>query len=336
MESNSISRFVDLHRHHDTSLTPESISRVAKLLHIGEFENKTIDQIKLQVQAPDGSNWDQWYQYLNEARKSFVSVTSVAELTRDVIKNAAKEGLTILELRISLLSTVDKIREYNASENKANYWDVSRRTLEAILTVRDQETQNTDMGIDLILSISCQKKYRERVSSYVDLMKDYASKIIAVDLTNELETEPSFYKADLKRIRPYIPFLTIHCMETTKPERGWDALKLDPDRLGHGINSVQDPELVQEIRRRNIVLEICPLSNILTGVTNAQNHPFRKLDEAGVKITINHDGLNNATSLNDDYIFVQKTFGYREEDLLRFVQNGLDNAFRNIRKKTLH
>jgi hypothetical protein len=70
---------VDLHRHHDTSHTPESISRVSRLLHIPALENQTIEQIRKQVQAPPGSSFDEWYSCLKEVRKAYVSTAAVAD-----------------------------------------------------------------------------------------------------------------------------------------------------------------------------------------------------------------------------------------------------------------
>ena len=334
MESISTPILVDLHRHQDTSHSPESISRIARLLHIESFEHKSIEEIRRQVQAPTGATWEQWYNCLKEVRKAYVSVVAVAELTRDVIKDAAKEGLAILELRVSLLSAVDAIRTNNTTEAQANFWNVARRTLEAILEAKRQETASSEMVVDLILSISCQNKYLSYIHSYVDLMKDYSSDIIAVDLTNEQENKPTTYRADLERIRPHIQFLTVHCMEKMGPDRGWDALELAPDRIGHGIRAVEDPLLVQEIARKAIPLEICPLSNILTSVASPQNHPFRRLNESGVRVTINHDGLNDVTLLKDDYAFVKKTFGYDDQDMLRFMQNGWESAFLNMKRNS--
>jgi adenosine deaminase len=329
--SGRLTNLYDLHRHHDTSHTPESILRVAQLLSIERYANMSLEDIRREVQTPDGSTRNQWYQCLKNARKAYVSPMAVAELTRDVLRDAARQGLGLLELRLSMLSTVSAIRENNPTLLAKDFWTVARDTLEALLDIRRQETDTLIMPVDLILSISCQSKYLNFVDSYIDLMKDYASEIIAVDLTNEEENKPSTYKAALDRIRPHIPFLTIHCMETAGPERGWDALTLFPQRIGHGIRAIEDPMLLREIRRRNIVLEVCPLSNLLMGAATSSNHPFRRLDEAGLTLTINHDGLNDSRTLKDDYAFVRSTFGYSDADMRRFVQNGKAYAFRSLK-----
>jgi adenosine deaminase len=291
----------------------------------------SVEDIRREVQAPPGSTWNQWYDCLKKVRKAYVSPEAVAELTRDVIKDALRQELGLLELRISLLSTVTAIRDNNPKEAGKDFWYVARDTFEAILDVKKAETQSSQMPVDLTLSISCQTKYLPYVDQYVELMKDYAKQITAVDLTNEEENKPSTYKSALDRIRPQIGFLTIHCMEKMGPARGWDALTLSPQRLGHGIRAIEDRELVDEIRKRGIILEVCPLSNLLTGVATSQNHPFRLLDKAGLKLTINHDGLNDGTTLDNDYDFVQTNFLYSEKDIARFAENGRLSAFRNMR-----
>jgi len=323
----------DLHRHHDTSLTPESISRVAKLLGIAHFETMSVGDIRREVQAPPGSDWDQWYACLKKVRKAYVSSKAVAELTRDVIRDASGQGLGLLELRVSLLSTANAIRDNSPTEASKDFWVVARNTLDEILNVMRQETKGSQMPVDLIMSISCQTKYLAYIDQYVGLIKEYAKEIIAVDLTNEKENPPSAYEKALTRIRSHIEFLTIHCMERQEvgPKRGWDALKLSPQRLGHGIWAVNDPKLVREIRRQGVTLEVCPCSNILTGAATKEDHPFRRLDQAGLKLTINHDGLNDDTTLDDDYAFVQENFSYSDTDMLRFAKNGRASAFRNMR-----
>ncbi len=326
-----VTGWVDLHRHHDTSHTPESIHRVAHKFGISPFVNMTIEEIRQAVQAPPGSDWNQWYECLKKVRKTYVSPAVVAEMTHDVVSDAAQQSLAGLELRVSLLSTVTAVRENNPHYAAMNFWVVAREIMDRLVEIKRQWFSDT-MTLDLIMSISCQNKHLPLVDDYVNMMKEYAADIIAIDLTNEEDNKPSTYKRAIDRIRDQIPFLTIHCMEKMGPDRGWDALTLSPQRLGHGIRAIEDPKLVEEISTRGIVLEVCPLSNILTGVATRANHPFKKLDQAGITVTINHDGLNDDTTLKDDYTFIQSAFGYSDNDMERFAENGRKAAFRNMRQ----
>jgi aminodeoxyfutalosine deaminase len=69
-----------------------------------------------------------------------------------------------------------------------------------------------------------------------------------------------------------------------------EALELRPARLRHGIRAVEDPALLAEIARRGLVLDVCPTSNLRTGVVSTlDEHPLPALRAAGIACTINTD-----------------------------------------------
>jgi adenosine deaminase len=85
--------------------------------------------------------------------------------------------------------------------------------------------------------------------------------------------------------------LTAHAGEEGGPESVWGALRsLRVERIGHGVRSVEDPELMEYLVERQIPLEVCPTSNLRTGVVaHWDEHPVRELIEAGALVTINTD-----------------------------------------------
>jgi aminodeoxyfutalosine deaminase len=65
---------------------------------------------------------------------------------------------------------------------------------------------------------------------------------------------------------------------------------LAADRIRHGIRSVEDPGLVTELAGRGTVLDVCPLSNLRTGVVRSlEEHPLPQLVAAGVRCSISTD-----------------------------------------------
>jgi aminodeoxyfutalosine deaminase len=82
-----------------------------------------------------------------------------------------------------------------------------------------------------------------------------------------------------------------HAGEFAGPESVRGALEaLGADRIRHGIRSVEDPALVHELRDREIVLDVCPISNVRTGaVASLGEHPLRQLVGAGVRCSISTD-----------------------------------------------
>jgi aminodeoxyfutalosine deaminase len=78
---------------------------------------------------------------------------------------------------------------------------------------------------------------------------------------------------------------------------------LDADRIRHGIRSVEDPGLVAELAGRGTVLDVCPLSNLRTGVVGSlEEHPLPRLVAAGVRCSISTDDpAMFDTNLTRDY-----------------------------------
>ncbi len=123
--------------------------------------------------------------------------------------------------------------------------------------------------------------------------------------------------------------LTAHAGESMGPESVWAALELGAERIGHGIATVQDPALVSYLRERDIPLEICITSNLVTGVVNRlEDHPVRKLYEAGVPITLNSDDpAMFGCTLTGEYLLAARAFGFSETELRGIAQNGFKYAF---------
>lgn len=124
--------------------------------------------------------------------------------------------------------------------------------------------------------------------------------------------------------------LTVHAGEFGGPESVIAALDhLKPSRIGHGVRSIEDQNLVSRLKDQQITLEICPGSNIALGVyDNFARHPLRQLDDAGVLVTISSDDPPYfATSLAEEYGFARDQFGYDDQGLLKLTRNALEAAF---------
>jgi aminodeoxyfutalosine deaminase len=84
--------------------------------------------------------------------------------------------------------------------------------------------------------------------------------------------------------------LVPHAGEAAGPDSIREALALGPARIRHGFRAVEDRALLAEIVGRNIVLDVCPTSNLRTGVVRTlDEHPLPALREAGALCTINTD-----------------------------------------------
>ena len=110
---------------------------------------------------------------------------------------------------------------------------------------------------------------------------------------------------------------------------------LGAERVGHGVRSIEDTELVEFLAERRIPLEICPTSNIRLGVyRDLTEHPLRRLYEAGVPVTVNSDDppLFN-TTYNDEAKLLSSSFDFQIGVIDEILLNGVHYSFLPVEKK---
>jgi aminodeoxyfutalosine deaminase len=123
--------------------------------------------------------------------------------------------------------------------------------------------------------------------------------------------------------------LTCHAGEVTDAQSIWDALEIGAERIGHGIRAIDDPNLTEHLREHNIPLEISITSNVRTGaVASYEDHPVRRLFDAGVPIVLNTDdpALFECT-LAGEYSIARERFGFTDAELAQLSANSLKYAF---------
>lgn len=109
-----------------------------------------------------------------------------------------------------------------------------------------------------------------------------------------------------------------------------DAVEwLGAERIGHGIRVLEDPGVVRMIRREGVTLDVCPTSNLRTGVVRAwAEHPLPGLVRRGVRVTLNSDdpGLFG-TNLANEYRLAHRHLGLRGATLYRIHLESIRASF---------
>lgn len=121
-----------------------------------------------------------------------------------------------------------------------------------------------------------------------------------------------------------------HAGEWAGPQNIWETLaSLTPERIGHGISAVEDPALLAHLADIRMPLEVCPTSNVATGaVASLPDHPFNRLREAGVVVTLNSDDPGMFGSwLTDEYTIARDVFGLRDDELAEIARAGVRSSF---------
>lgn len=148
---------------------------------------------------------------------------------------------------------------------------------------------------------------------------------------------PSRFAAAFDYLKQHNVEFTIHAGEAFGLPSIWEAVQLcGASRLGHGVRLVEDiapdgtlGELAAYVRNRRIALEVCPSSNLQTGIAGTiAEHPFGRLAELQFRVTVSCDNrLMSRTTLSREFALLSEAFGYGTDDLLRFSLNAAKSAF---------
>ena len=124
--------------------------------------------------------------------------------------------------------------------------------------------------------------------------------------------------------------ITVHAGELA----GWESVAaaldhLRPSRIGHGVRSIENPDLVRRIADEGVVLEVCPVSNVeLKVFPSYGDHPFPALRKAGCKVTLSSDDPPYFwTSIGKEYDVARQHFGLSDRDLLGVTRTAIEAAF---------
>ncbi len=206
-------------------------------------------------------------------------------------------------------------------------WDAC---LDGLLRAKERAESEFDMAIGII-AITSRGMGAESCIKTVDWAIRHKNHIQAVDLADGEHLYPmsNFVKPILKAKESGLK-VTIHTGEDTPASAVWETIHaFQPDRIGHGIHSIEDNNVVELIKERNITLEVNPWSNYLTNsVRTIDVHPLKKLFDLGVRVTINSDDPEVLeTNVNNEYRIAHEVLGMSMDEIAVCNRYAFESSF---------
>ncbi len=121
-----------------------------------------------------------------------------------------------------------------------------------------------------------------------------------------------------------------HAGEGAGAESVWGAIhSLQVERIGHGTRAEEDSSLLDYLAERRIPLEMCPISNVCTGVVaSIEAHPIRRYLERGIVVTINTDDPQMfGNSLAEEYRLLVERLGFSPEEICTCILQGIRSSW---------
>jgi aminodeoxyfutalosine deaminase len=121
-----------------------------------------------------------------------------------------------------------------------------------------------------------------------------------------------------------------HAGESSGPDEVWVALdELGAERIGHGLAAARDARLLARLAADGVTLEVCPSSNVATGVVpSLAAHPLPRFLAAGVRVSLGSDDPPMfGTTLLDEYRRARDVIGVGAEDLRQIARTSVEASF---------
>jgi adenosine deaminase len=193
---------------------------------------------------------------------------------------------------------------------------------------------------NLILNI-IRNKNEESAFQALEQALPFRETIVAIGLASyEIGNPPSKFARIFQRAGEYGFFKTAHAGEvlnfSQNIREALDILKVD--RIDHGVQVINYPDLLNECIEKKIGFTVCPLSNVCLGIYSSLNeHPLKRMLDQGALVSINSDDpAFFGGYIADNYNAAYEALGLHQDDIIAIAQNSLESSFASPTLKKEH
>jgi len=309
---------IDLHRHLDGNIRLQTILELADE-HGIELPARDIEGLRPHVQISDRESglmaFISRFRYLTAI---LVDTQACRRVAYENVLDAAGEGLDYLELRFSPWF----MAETHGLDATA--------VVEAIIDGVRAGERETGVATGLIGILS--RTYGvETAQRELDALLTSSEQLVALDLAGDEASYPAHWFRDhFDQAREAGLAITVHAGESDGAASVWSAIRdLGATRIGHGLRSFEDPELLDYLGEHGIGLEVSLTSNIHTSVINSyQEHPIASYLEQGLLVNLNTDDpVISGIDLRHEFEQAAPRAGLDRAQLRQIQDNAVQMAF---------
>jgi len=302
---------IELHLHLDCSLSFEVVQKLNPDITKSEYRELFVAPAKCRDLAD----------YISrslEAIKLMQHRKSLKLVVEDLFEQLQADNVIYAEIRFAPL-------EHTKEELAAD--EVVAAVNEAV------SEQTTKTGIKVGIILCTLRNYSQTQSMQtVKLVQEFEdTNVVGFDIAADEAGYPidnhvsAFRYANEKGLN-----CTAHAGEARGPKSVRETLdNFSPSRIGHGVRSAEDRELIERLKEQNIHLEICPTSNIQTNVYEKMtDHTVDTLFESGISLSINTDTRTiSDVTLDEEYQMMGNIFDWDTDELLKSNLEAITHAF---------
>jgi len=309
-----------LHDHLDGGLRPETIIEIAEEIGYQKLPSyKTTELAKWFEESCDSGSLVRYLETFDHTIAVMQRSEDIVRVARETVIDLADDGVIYAEVRV-------------APEHFTKKGLTMEQVTEAMLEGYRQGEVKTGLKVNTIL---CGMRQLDKSQEVAEIVVKYRDKgVVGFDIAGPEKGFPPTLQRDTfdYLMRHEIPF-TIHAGEADGPESINLALNAcGASRIGHGVNIYQDlpdGKIAKQVLDQQVHLEVCPTSNLQTGVSDTYaHHPIERLFDLGFNLGINTDNrLMSRTSMSHEFSECQKAFGWGAAEFRELTLNAMNSAF---------
>jgi len=231
------------------------------------------------LSTADERGWFRFQRLYDAARSVLRTPGDMYRLVRETAEDERAEGSGWLELQADPFGFASRFGGITAFT-------------ELLLAAAADAARATGVGVAIVIAAN-RTRHPMDARTLARLAAQFASQgVVGFGLSNDERRGPAEDFEPAFRIAGQAGLLLVpHGGELVGPASVTAALdRLHANRIGHGVRSVEDPELVKRLAAAGVTLEVCPSSNVALGVAPSPAAvPVRVLFEAGVPVALGAD-----------------------------------------------
>jgi adenosine deaminase len=315
---------IDLHRHLDGSIRLETVLEVAQEQGIA-LPGHNLDSLRphvvVQGRAAGLMDFIGRFRWLTAILHDLATCRRVAY---ENVEDARRERIDYIELRFSPW--------FMAETHGLDPAGVVEAVADGVVAAeRDTGVRAQLIGI-LSRTYDTETCHRE-----LDALLTHRDHLVAIDLAGDEQKFPAGqFREHFSRARDAGLQVTVHAGEVEGPASVWAAIReLGAARIGHGIHSLEDPQLVEFLVEHGVGLEIAITSNIQIGVVeDYAGHPVKHILKAGILANLNTDDpAISGIDLRHEYEVAAPRAGLTPTQTRQAQANALEMAFLSAAEK---
>jgi adenosine deaminase len=304
---------VELHLHIEGSLEPELMFALAQRNGI-ELPYATVQEAKDAYHFSDLQGFlNLYFQGMNVLRNE----EDFYDLAMDYFKRARGEGVVHIDMHF----------DPQAHLQRGVPLEV---VMTGLLKAKQEAEETLDLSIGMIMAF-LRDRPAEEALHVLEQAAPYWKMLDAVGLDSAEQNNPPAAFVDVFERAKQLGLVRVaHAGEEGPAEYIKEALDvLDVQRIDHGVRCLESHEVVERLRSEQIVLTVCPLSNVsLKVVEDLRDHPLPRLLDEGLKVTISSDDpAYFGGGMLTNHIACAKAFGWGEGVFRQLTRNAIEEAF---------